>query len=114
MMPDLSLMVRLLAEEAEQTNRSPLPMYLMIGVIGLLWVVIMWLPQRKEQQRTQAMLGGLKKNDRVLLSSGIQGVVMQAQSDDTYIVVRVDESTGTKLKVLRSSVVRVVDDEKDA
>ena len=86
----------------------------MIAVIAVIWIVMMWLPQRKEQQRAKAMLDGLKKNDRVLLSSGIIGIVMSAQPDDKFIAVRVDETTGAKLRVLRSSVVQVVGDEAES
>ena len=86
----------------------------MIAVIAVIWIVMMWLPQRKEQQRTKSMLDGLKKNDRVLLSSGIIGIVMTAQPEDKFIVLRVDETTGAKLRVLRSAVVQVVSDEAES
>lgn len=86
----------------------------MIAVIAVIWILLMWLPQRKEQQRSKAMLDGLKKNDRVLLTSGIVGVVMTAQPEDKVIVVRIDETSGAKIRVLRSAVMRVLADEAEA
>ncbi len=104
----------LLAQNPDAGAGSIMTMLPMIGVIAVLWILLMWLPQRKEQQKTQALLDGLKKNDRVLLASGILGIVVSAQPGDKYLTVRIDEGTGTKIRVLRTSVVRVVTDEDEA
>ena len=57
------------------------------------------------------MLTNLKKNDHVLLTNGIFGVVTNIRPDADEVTVRVDESSNTKLRVTRASVARVIVDE---
>lgn len=111
MLPIICGQISCLAQTERSGGSSAWSMPLMIGVIALLWIFLMWLPQRKEQQKAQALLDSLKKNDRVLLTSGMLGSVMSAQPGDRYLTVKIDEGTGTKIRVLRSSVLRLVTDE---
>ncbi len=71
---------------------------------------ILLRPQKKEQATRQAMLNELKKNDRILTAGGIYGVVTNVRKDDDEVTIKVDESTNTKLRILRSSIQRVIVD----
>ena len=57
------------------------------------------------------MLSALKKNDHVLLTSGIYGVVTNVYEDGDEVTVRVDETSNTKLRVTRSAIAKVISDE---
>ena len=47
-------------------------LWLMIGMIVLLWIVMM-RPQRKKAKEEQKFRAGLQKGDRVVFSGGIYG-----------------------------------------
>lgn len=84
-----------------------------LSVLDLLpWVaifVVFYLllirPQQKERARRQEMLGGLKKNDRVIAAGGIFGVVAEVDREANRVTLKVDEATNAKLRVTLSSVV---------
>lgn len=84
-------------------------------LIAVLFYLMLIRPQRKKQQQHEEMMAALKKNDRVVTAGGIIGIVTQAEKDKPEITIRVDENNNTRLKVMRSSVVRVLtgDEEKD-
>jgi preprotein translocase subunit YajC len=65
-------------------------------------------PQQKERQRREQMLKNLKKNDRVVTIGGIIGIVANVSPDNNEVTLKVDESTNTKLHVLRSSIHEVL------
>jgi len=89
--------------------------------IFTIWVPIIVLfyfllirPQRAEQQKRQAMLDMVKKNDRVVTIGGIYGVVANVQRDEDEITLKVDESNNTRLRVTVAAVARVIRDDADA
>ncbi len=82
-----------------------------LGVM-LVYMLLAGRPQQKQQAKAQALLDSIKRNDRVLTAGGILGTVVN--KDDTYMTIRVDDATKTKLQVLNASIVRVVKDESEA
>jgi preprotein translocase subunit YajC len=84
------------------------PMLPMILVIFFLFYFLMIRPQSKERQKRQDMLGNVKKNDRVLTIGGIYGVVMNVHREADEVVLKVDETNNTKLRVSLSSLARVL------
>ncbi|MCA9236655.1 MAG: preprotein translocase subunit YajC [Planctomycetales bacterium] len=84
---------------------------LVLGVIFALFYFIMLRPKQREEQNRQQMLANLKENDRIVTAGGIHGVVTNVQRDAEQVTVRVDESTGAKLKIGLSAIARVVTDE---
>ena len=64
----------------------------------------------RDRKKAQEFLSSLKKNDQVILQGGILATIMNVQKEQDIITVRIDESTNTKMRVLRSSVVKVVQD----
>jgi preprotein translocase subunit YajC len=65
-------------------------------------------PQRTEMKKLQQMLANLKKNDRVVTSGGIHGVVVQANSGDSTVVLRIDENSGARITINRESIAKVL------
>ncbi len=83
--------------------------FLMIGVT----VMMMLMMRPKNVDRDQKKrLAGLKKNDRIVTVGGIIGTVISIRDDNNTVTLRIDESTNTKLQILKSAVSKVIGDEK--
>lgn len=80
-------------------------------VITILFYFMLIRPQKREQAQRQSMLDQLKKNDRVVTSGGLYGIVVNVHQSADEVTLRVDETSNTRLKVTRSSIVRVLGDE---
>jgi preprotein translocase subunit YajC len=65
-------------------------------------------PMKQKDQEARNLVQSLKENDRVVTIGGIHGVVTNVQRDAERVTIRVDESTGTKLKMNLSAIARVV------
>lgn len=87
-------------------------MLMPIVMIGILFYVLMVLPEKKKRAAIGRMQEELKKNDRVVTIGGILGVVVNAPADSEKVTIRVDESNNTRIEVLRSSISRVLSEEK--
>ena len=82
-------------------------------VIGVLFYFMLIRPERRKRAEMTRMLDNIKKNDRIVTAGGIYGTVVNVQKGSEDITIKVDESNNTKLRVLRSSVSRIItaDDE---
>jgi preprotein translocase subunit YajC len=80
----------------------------------MLMLVVFWVAMyrgnRKEKQKKQDLLNSVAKNDRVLTIGGIIGTVVQVKGDE--IVVKIDESTNTKVNIIRSAIRDILDREE--
>jgi preprotein translocase subunit YajC len=79
-------------------------------LIGFLFYLMLIRPERRKRVAIEAMQQNLKKNDRVLTFSGIYGTVVNAQQGSSDITIKVDESSNTKLRILRSSIQSVLNE----
>ena len=68
--------------------------------------------RRNEEKARQDMLKNLKRGDRVQTIGGVFGTVVDARPSD--VVLKVDESSNTKIKFSREAIKRVVTDEETA
>src|ERR1700722_19742347 len=85
--------------------RSPMfPIMIMVGVM----VIFSMRNGAKQRREAQDMLAKLKKNDKVYTSAGIVGIVVAIKENEDELTLRVDETTGSRIRVLRSSIARVV------
>jgi preprotein translocase subunit YajC len=90
---------------------GPLPMILMIGV---LFVVFLWMPMRRQKKQQEQLLSNIKRNDKVITSGGVIGVVVDVREkkdediNEDEVVLRVDENSNSRMRVLKSSIVRVI------
>ena len=79
-------------------------------LVGGIWLVIWFMlirPQGKERKRLQAMREAVKKNDRVVTSSGIFATV--AAIGDNDITLRIAD--GVRVRFARSAIAEVLADE---
>lgn len=84
-----------------------------MAIIMVLFYFMMIRPQRQKEQQLREQIGNLKENDRVVTIGGIHGVVTNVQRDAERVTIRVDEATGTKLKIAMSAVARIINGEQE-
>jgi preprotein translocase subunit YajC len=73
----------------------------------LLFYFILMRPEQKKRKEMEKALAGIKKNDHVVTVGGIFGTVVAAEAGSEHVTIRVDDTTGTKVKVLRSAISRI-------
>jgi preprotein translocase subunit YajC len=74
----------------------------MMAILFFLFYVLLIRPQRRQQKEREKMISALKKNDHVITTGGICGVVDRIKDNDVYL--RVDEKSDLKLRVIRSAI----------
>jgi preprotein translocase subunit YajC len=92
------------AEDPYAFLRFLLPM----SVVMVLFYLMMIRPQKRKEQELKDQVNAVKENDRVVTIGGIYGVVTNVQRDAQRVTVRVDESTGTKLRLNMTAIARVL------
>jgi len=109
------MMQFLLAQAPAQpaTPPSPLaaffPIALMLAVVAFLLLTARGQKKREQREREQ-MYNRLEKNQRVLTIGGAIGTVMSVR--DSEVVLKVDETTNTKMTFLKTAVQRILDDDQ--
>lgn len=84
---------------------STMALPLMITLV--LMYLLMMRPEQKKRKDMERLLAGVKKNDHVVTIGGIYGTVVSAVAESKFVTIRVDDSNGTKLKILRSAISQV-------
>ncbi len=82
----------------------------MLGILLLMYFFFIQ-PERKERQRKEQLRKELRKNDRVVTIGGVLGTVAGVSPDSNEVILKIDEATGAKLRVLRSAIHEVIRDE---
>jgi preprotein translocase subunit YajC len=75
-----------------------------IMLIAVMYITMI-LPKRKQDKSRQQMLTNMKRGDEIQTIGGVVGKVVEARED--RVLVKVDESSNTKIWFLRSAVARV-------
>jgi preprotein translocase subunit YajC len=73
----------------------------------VLMYFLLMRPEQKKRKDMERLLAAIKKNDHVVTVGGIYGTVVAAAADSKFVTLRVDDSTGAKLKVLRTAISQV-------
>jgi preprotein translocase subunit YajC len=86
------------------------PTLLFLMMIPFLLFII--LPMRREKKQRQEMLSSVEKGCRVVVNGAILGTVIQVDAGDEKdpeekLVIKIDENSNLKMRVLRSSITRV-------
>ena len=84
------------------------PLTVMVLIIGVMWVMFM-LPKRKQDKSRQQMLDNMKRGDEIQTIGGVIGKVVEPKED--RVLVKVDESSNTKIWFARSAIARVTADD---
>ncbi len=91
------------------TKAPPNNMFLFIMLpLLLVYMFFMFRGPKKKQQEHNKMVSSLSKNDRVRTIGGVFGTVLDVRDDE--IVLKIDESTNTKIKVSPQAIATVLKD----
>lgn len=85
---------------------SPLPTLIMFGSLFAIMYFLLWRPQQQKEGERQEMLKRLKKNDHVVTSSGIHGIVTSVKDDE--VTLRVDDAQNVRIRFSRSAIASIV------
>ena len=110
-MQDFILNLTLLAEGEGPPPSLSGNILVPITIIMVLFYFIVLRPQKNKEDTFRTMIDSLKEKDRVVTVGGIHGVVTNVQREREEVTIRVDESTGTKIRVGTSAIARLVTDE---
>ena len=77
----------------------------LFAFLGLMIVTQIFAGRKQKKQREQ-MLNSIQRHDRIQTVGGIIGSVAEVRDDE--IVLKVDETTNTKIRVARSAVSAVL------
>ncbi|MEX0886967.1 MAG: preprotein translocase subunit YajC [Phycisphaeraceae bacterium] len=86
---------------------GPLVIFFLLMVVLL---IFMMGGQRREKKRRTAMLQALDKGDKIQTVGGILGTIVEVRDDE--IVVKVDENTNTRLRLSRSAIQSVLNNQE--
>lgn len=85
------------------------PMVPIFVIILILWV-LMFRSKRRDDRKKKDLLEAVKRGDRVQTIGGVFGNVVQVEKEK--ILLKVDESTNTKIWFSRNAIFRVIGEEK--
>lgn len=100
----------LLAQQQAQPEGPPgwTALVLPVGLMVLFYFVMIRPMQRQERDRKD-MVSTLKKNARVVTSSGIIGNILRIKEDDEVVLLELEQG---KMEVLKSSILRAIQEGK--
>ncbi len=78
----------------------------------LMFVILYFLiirPQQKKQKALQSLLDNLKINDTVMTTGGITGKIINIKKEKNIVVLRVDETTNTKIEFQRGAITGIIE-----
>jgi preprotein translocase subunit YajC len=87
---------------APMSSQSNYMQLLFIGGIFVVMYFILFREPRKRQRQQQQLIQSIKKNDKVRTIGGIIGIVVDVKDDE--VVLKVDESNNTKIRVMASAI----------
>ena len=84
---------------------SPYSWLPLVAIFVIMYMLLFRGPKKKQQQHAK-MVQSLQKNDKVRTAGGIFGTVVDIKDDE--IILKVDESNNTKIKVASSAISKVL------
>ena len=81
-------------------------LFLLLAMMFAIMYFMIIRPQRRKEKARTEMLSKIHKNDHVLTSGGIYGVVMNLKDEE--VILRIDEANNVKVRISRGSIVSIV------
>ena len=110
---DQSLIVVQLFAANSKPPAGPLELLItyfpMVLIVVAAWFLL-YRPEKERMRKQRELLNNVKKNDRVITASGIIGTVSSVDREQDRVVLKVDESSNTKITFTLASVNRVLAD----
>jgi preprotein translocase subunit YajC len=87
--------------------KSPMTVVMLCIIV---FYIFMIKNKKSQESSRKSMLDQLKRGDRIQTIGGILGTVIEAKEDE--VLVKVDESSNTKIRFARSAIHRVLESPK--
>ena len=84
-------------------------MLVLMVLMGVFMYFMVIRPQRRQEKARREMLSKIQKNDHVITSSGLHGIVSSVNGEE--VVLKVDESKDVKMRFSRSAIAQVMAEE---
>lgn len=82
----------------------------MLLPMAILFYFLILRPEGRKQKEQQAMLGSLKKGDKVLTIAGIYGTIVSVSETEDEVTVKVDDNA--RIKMQKGSISRNLTNEE--
>jgi preprotein translocase subunit YajC len=77
-----------------------------ILVVMVLFFFLIILPaQRRQKKELEARMAGLKKNDEVVTTAGIIGIIANIKEGEDEVTLKIDDNT--RMRLLKSAIAQV-------
>lgn len=107
--PGVPVLASLLAADAAPSGPlEQIFQLLPLVLIGVTAWFVLFRPEQERARRQQELLGGLKKHDRVVTTSGIYGTIVNVDRDADRVTLRIDEAGTVKIAVTLGSIAKVL------
>ena len=106
-------LLTLFAQGDAQQPSTPGWFYLMYA-LPVLMLIMLFRSNSRQKREQQNALAALKKNDKVVTAAGLLGVVVAIKDNEDEVTLRVDDTSNTRIRVLRSSIVRITSGDQPA
>ena len=88
------------------------------GLIPLLMMLVLFyiliiVPQRRTQKKTQAMLENLKSGDKIVTNGGLYGTITIVRDDKRTLQVKIADSPVVKVDIARTAVAGLQESSED-
>jgi len=90
------------------------PPFMLIAVVIVVFMLMSGSgkSRKTEDKKRKEMLSNMKRGDRVETIGGILAAVVEVRESD--VLLKIDESTNTKIRMARDAIKRVIPDESDS
>ncbi|MDO5581449.1 MAG: preprotein translocase subunit YajC [Planctomycetia bacterium] len=112
---DFSLLAEAAKPAPPSTEQSIFSVLMIVSMMLIVMYLLFVLPKKNQEKNARKMIDSLKKNDKVMTTSGMIGTIYSIDKDQNEVVLKVDESNNTKIKFSLGAVYFVFKDkEKEA
>ncbi len=77
----------------------------LLGIVVFFYILVV-LPMQRDKKQREKLTGALKKNDEVVTSAGIIGIVTNIKEAGDEVTLKIDDNA--RIRVLKSTIVRVI------
>ena len=85
----------------------------MVLIMAAFFFLIILPAQRREKKQRETVMSNLKKNDEVITTAGIIGIVQNIKENGDEVTLKIDDN-GARIRVLKSSIARIVPKDEPA
>jgi len=83
--------------------QSPIPTFIMLGGMIIIFYFLLWRPQSKRQKEHQNLINSLNKGDEIITNGGILGKITKVSDD--FITVEIADNVSVNIQKVSVSAV---------